>query len=296
MSSSLRSLPGQLVTHGSAAIQPCSFLGLALIILQSALCPAAADYDVGPEDVLEIRVADEPDLSGEYPVSEEGAIVYPLLGAVTVKGKQITEITTLIRTRLAADYLVSPQVAIYIKEYGSKKVTILGDVPSPGFYTLKKDRSVLSVLADAGLPLSEGDRKIIITRAPTGNKKAEPMVPIVLSLEKLQSPWHTTEEIVLSAGDRIFVKSDTEGKVFVQGKVKRPGTIVLRAGMTLMEAINQAGGMAEFGSLKGVRVVRESEEGADVLTLDLNAVLEGDRSNDIPLEDGDIIIVPRRWF
>jgi polysaccharide export outer membrane protein len=255
-----------------------------------------AGYDVGPEDILDIRVADEPELSGEYPVSEEGTIVYPLLGAVEVKGKEVTDITRMIREQLAADYLVSPQVVVYIKSYGSKKVAVLGDVPAPGFYTLKKDRSILSVLADAGLPLSGGDRKIIITRAPVATAGNEPMVPIVLSLEKLQSPWHTTEPVILSAGDRIYVKSDTEGKVFIQGKVKRPGTLELRAGMTLMEAINQAGGLAEFGSLKGVRVIRESKEGADVISVDLNAVLQGDRSNDIALEDGDIVIVPRRWF
>ncbi|MDA0322171.1 MAG: polysaccharide biosynthesis/export family protein [Verrucomicrobia bacterium] len=269
---------------------------VAIATLLLAPFAALAGYDVGPEDVLEIRVADEPGLSGEYPVSEEGTIVYPLLGALPVKGKEITEITSVIRERLGADYLVSPQVAIYIKSYGSKKVAVLGDVPSPGFYTLQKDRSILSVLADAGLPLSGGDRQIIITRAHSAEADAELRVPIVLSLEKLQSPWHTAEPVVLGAGDRVYVKSDTEGKVFVQGKVKRPGTLTLRAGMTLMEAINSAGGLAEFGSLKGVRVVRESKEGADVISVDLNAVLEGDRSNDVPLEDGDIIIVPRRWF
>jgi protein involved in polysaccharide export with SLBB domain len=78
--------------------------------------------------------------------------------------------------------------------------------------------------------------------------------------------------------------------------VKRPGVVALTDGLTAVEAINQAGGLAEFGSLKGIRVVRDSPNGSEVMTVDLTAVMDGDRSKDVDLQDGDIVVVPRRWF
>jgi polysaccharide biosynthesis/export protein len=264
-----------------------------------AATAGAGAYQVGPEDILEVQVGDEPRLSGDFTVSDEGSIVYPLLGAVAVSGKDVTAVAELIRSRLAADYLVAPQVAVYVKTYRSKKVAVLGDVPTPGIFILMKDSSLLSILSEAGVRLSDGDKTVIITRAAgeaPGATNQEAELPVVVKLDKLQSPWHDEAPIVLTDGDRVYVKADSAGKIFISGKVKRPGTVPMTPGMTLMEAINQAGGIAEFGSLKGIRVIRESHEGAEVLEIDVSAVLEGDRGKDIAMQDGDIVVVPRRWF
>jgi protein involved in polysaccharide export with SLBB domain len=188
-------------------------------------------------------------------------------------------------------------VVVYITEYASKKVAVLGEVPAPGFYVLKEKSTLLSLLSEAGLPLSGSGATIILTRSPdVETLSGEVPAPTVLNLRELVSPWQDQEPVRIEAGDRIFVRFGSGGKVIVSGKVKSPGVLPMSDGLTAIEAINRAGGLAEFGSLKGVRVVREGKTGSEVLTLDLTAVLEGDRSQDVELADGDIVIVPRRWF
>lgn len=267
------------------------------VLCAVVLCGVASGADlyvVGPGDELQIVVGEEEDLSGDFQVSDEGSIVYPLLGAVKVAGLDVPAIAELIRKRLAADYLVSPQVAVYIKQYGSKKVSVLGDVPQPGFFTLKADSSVLSLLSEAGQKLGGTDTTIIVTRGAGGAGPAS--APLVLKLEELLNPFHDQKPVQLRDRDRIFVKSGVGGKVIVSGKVKRPGVVALTEDMSVMEAINQAGGVADFGSLKGVRVVRETETGSEVIKVNLEAIIAGDGSQDVPVEDGDIVVVPRRWL
>lgn len=272
-----------------------SLVGLLCIAPRST---AAGSYAVGAGDTIEVHVGGEADLSGDYKVSDEGTIVFPLLGAVPVTGKPVSDIAEAIRARLAQDYLVSPQVAAYVSVYGSKKIAVLGDVPTPGFYVLRADSSVLSLLSEAGLRLADGDATIIITRnggrADGGDEDVPP--PVVVKLEKLLSPWLEENPVSLSGGERVFVRAGARGKVIVSGKVKRPGVIALSEGMTVMEAINKAGGLAEFASANRVRVVRESAAGSAVMDIDVSAIMNGERSKDVALQDGDIIVVPRRWF
>lgn len=273
---------------------------LLLILAGAALAVAARGegepYRVGPGDSLDIRVGGETELSGLFPVSPEGSIVYPLLGAVRVAGLDVPAIASLIRTRLDADFLVNPQVAVYVKEYNSQRIAVLGDVPSPGIFPLKADSTLLSVLAEAGLKLAGGETTIIVTRSPEAAGAALAEAPLVLKLDEVLNPWQEQAGVRLRDRDRIFVKSGAAGKVIVSGKVNRPGVIPLTEGMSVMEAINKAGGVAEFGSLKGVRVVRENKEGSEVMTVNLEDVIAGDRSKDILVQAGDIVVVPRRWF
>lgn len=255
---------------------------------------------MGPADLLHITVGNEPDLSGEFQVSAEGSIVYPLLGAVEVAGKTTPGIAEAIRTRLAADYLVSPQVAVYVREYRSKKVAVLGDVPNPGFYVLKADTSLLSLLAEAGVSLSGEDMTLMLRQgkpaAAARRDGREDNAPEILSLEKLLNPWQGQTDVELKHGDQIFVKAGGGGKVIVSGRVKSPGVISHSDGMTLLEAVNKAGGLSDYASAKAIRVVRETPNGSDVTEVNLHAVMGGDRSQDMVLKEGDVVIVPRRWF
>ena len=276
----------------------CVFFAMALgwAVLPLA---AASPYTLGSGDSIDVKVAGEAALSGAFKVSPEGTIVYPLLGSLSVTGRTITAVASLLRERLGKDYLVSPEVAVYVAEYGSKKVAILGDIPKSGWYVLKDDSTLLSLLSEAGLKLAEGDAVIIITRAgDSGPEKRgrEAMAPVTYKLERLLNPWQDQPPVELSDGDRIFVKSGSEGKVIMSGKVKTPGVIPLTDGMTAMEAINKAGGLADFGSLDGVRIVRDDPKGSEVIKLNLQAVMDGDRSKDLELKAGDIVVVPRRWF
>ena len=258
----------------------------------------ASDYNIGAGDRVEISVGGESDLSGEFEVSSEGTVIYPLLGAVALGGKTSAEVANLIRNGLGSTFLVNPQVTVYIRGYGSKRVAILGDVSAPGFYVLKERSSLLQMLSEAGLALGNTAATIIITRGAEGGvgDEAEAVAPTIIQLSQLLNPWHEGEAIVLRGGDRVFVRGLGGEKVIVSGKVKKPGSVPLMDGMTIMEAIEKAGGLSEFGSLKGIKLVRDTPEGSSVERVDLSGVLQGDKSNDVSLRNGDLLVVPRRWF
>jgi len=267
-----------------------------LLLAQCACADATQPYTLGVGDSIEVKVGGEADLSGVFRISGEGTIIYPLLGAVEVVGASVGQVARTLRDRLADGYLVSPQVAVYVSECASKRVMVLGDVPAPGFYFLKANSSLLSLLTDAGFLISNPNVSIVITHAEAAKSNGVPETPAVVDLGKVLNPWGEDPTLLPRDGDRIFVRSKEGGRIVVSGRVKTPGVIPLGAGITVLEAINQAGGMAEFSNPKGVRVLRETPDGSQVMKVDLAVVMDGDRSQDIALQDGDIVIVPRRWF
>src|SRR3972149_9632292 len=90
-----------------------------------------ADYRVGPGDVLEVEVYDDPDLSGLVTVQHGGEISFPLLGDVEVNGLTAREARGALTLLLAKDYLVDPQVAVRVKEHRSQWITLVGGAVGP---------------------------------------------------------------------------------------------------------------------------------------------------------------------
>ena len=135
---------------------------IGFIVLSLALCAMMVsvtnaqeektDYSVQPEDILEITVYEQPDLDVKARVTSKGEIAFPLLGKVEVVGLTISEVEDLITELLAADYLVNPQVQVFISEYRVKQISVLGSVKTPGKYDMYAERetTVLQAIAMAG--------------------------------------------------------------------------------------------------------------------------------------------------
>ncbi|OGS22973.1 MAG: hypothetical protein A2252_07365 [Elusimicrobia bacterium RIFOXYA2_FULL_39_19] len=103
-------------------------------------------------DLIEISVYQEADLTKLARVSQDGFITYPLIGKVKVDGYTVIEAEKVIADLLEKDFLVDPQVTIFIKEYHSKKVVIMGEVKNPGSYEFPQGRelTVLEAIALSG--------------------------------------------------------------------------------------------------------------------------------------------------
>ena len=112
--------------------------------------PGPIDVTLGTTDVFEVRVYGEADLSGTYRVDADGTIDFPLIGRLRVAGQVPSEVATLITGRLAQGYLKNPQVSILVKEYNSKKVTVIGQVQKPGTFPYLVRMSVVEVVSLAG--------------------------------------------------------------------------------------------------------------------------------------------------
>ncbi len=105
---------------------------------------------LGPGDVFEVRVFQEPDLSGVYRVAGDGTIYFPLCGTIGVAGLQSSDVGEELEHCLEVGYLKRPQVSIYVKEFNSKKVFVLGEVTRPGTFPYEDNMTIVQVITLAG--------------------------------------------------------------------------------------------------------------------------------------------------
>ena len=165
-----------------------------------------ADYIIGPEDVLDITVWKNADLSKTVQVRPDGRISLPLIGDVAAVGRTSDQLTQEIANRLKA-YMENPTVSIVVKEVNSYTIYVLGEVAKPGRYPLKSKTTLLQAitLASGFTPVASRN-KIVVFRF---GKDGEPMTKIKASYDDIVMRDGTNQNIELKPGDTIVVPSET---------------------------------------------------------------------------------------
>lgn len=126
---------------------------------------------IGPNDIFEVRVYHQPDLSSTYRVGPDGTIQFPLVGHLEVKGKTAAEVAAQIRDALSGDYLVDPQVSVFVKELNSQKISVFGEVSKPGTFTYVDGMNVIQAVTLAEGYTKDASRKAItVTRTINGQE------------------------------------------------------------------------------------------------------------------------------
>ncbi|MCB9780215.1 MAG: polysaccharide biosynthesis/export family protein [Alphaproteobacteria bacterium] len=241
---------------------------------------SAAGYKVGPRDVLDISVYGEEGLTGEVPVDDQGAIELPLLGSVHVGGLTTPEVASLLRGKLAAGFLVEPQVTVRIEAYGSQPIQVLGAVQKPGTYIVRGEARVLDMLSQAGGVSGDGVNEVRITRADAaGEVMVVPYLPLVARGEG---------NVRVAGGDVVFVP---ESLVYVMGEVGQPGSVAWREGLTVSRCIAASGGALSGANLGRVWILRNEER----IRVNVRRILRG-KEEDIPVQTGDQIFVQTSVF
>lgn len=110
----------------------------------------APEERLGIDDVFEVRVFAEPDLSGAYRISADGTIDFPLVGRLSVAGMRSGDIQELLTTKLKDGYLKNPQVSLMVKEWNSRKVSVIGQVQKPGAVAYFPNMTIVDAIAAAG--------------------------------------------------------------------------------------------------------------------------------------------------
>ncbi|MFO0680987.1 MAG: polysaccharide biosynthesis/export family protein [Sandaracinus sp.] len=155
---------------------------------------------LGTGDVFDVRVFGEEDLSADYRVAQDGTIDFPLIGRIEVAGLEPGAVATLIQTRLReGQYFVQPHVSVVVREYNSKRVSVLGAVRNPGSYPVRSGMGVVEAIGLAGGFTALANRDgTTITRSTSGeiHRYAAPIDRITDGQE---------EDIPLRAGDIIRV-------------------------------------------------------------------------------------------
>ena len=154
--------PAPRETVGSTGTTPATTPAVApATTTAAAAAPAAAravdavavdpnDYRIGPEDVLDINVWKNPELSRErVPVRPDGKISHPLINDIEVAGLTTSQVKAEVTQRLAR-FIENPEVAVVVREIHSPKVSVSGNVRMPGYFEVKTpDVTVLDMLARA---------------------------------------------------------------------------------------------------------------------------------------------------
>lgn len=256
-----------------------------LLITALHLCPTqswAGEYLVGSGDVLAISVYDNDDLTTKVRVSTSGTIVMPLLGQVEVQGGTVNAITDKITGLLADGYLVNPQVNIFIEEYRSKKVVILGSVRTPGLIKLSGPTNFLELVSQAGgLEKDAGDTATIQRKESEGDTTSV----IVVDLLALIKKGDLSQNIQIQDGDTVFISKT--GMCFITGQVRNAGTFSCGNGTTVLRLVALAGGFTGKASKSSIRIVRIVDNEKTVFKdVDLYTALR----------DNDVVVVPESFF
>lgn len=157
------------------------------------------DNTLGPGDVFEIRVFPRPELGGEFTVNADGSISFPLLGSVVVAGKAPAQVEIDLRDQLADGYLKNPTVTVVVKEYRSKKVSVLGEVRNPGTLPFVDGMTIVEAVARAGGFTAMARKNAVTVTRQNDGKKVTYTVPVE-SISKGSAP-----DFPMRPGDVVLV-------------------------------------------------------------------------------------------
>ena len=259
------------------------------------------EYKVGPDDVLEISVfeweANDQTKLLQLRVSETGIISLPTVGALHVEGKSVQEIQRAIEKALVKQgVLQEPRVGVWVNEFRSRQISVIGAVHQPGSYAIHQNVStLLDIVALAGGPLDIAGDVAYVTRAGGGDKAP---TRIQIDLDELLRKGDPNLNPVLGAGDVVFIPKAP--LVYVYGAVRQAGGFTFRKKLRVLESLALAGGLTDMASKSDATLIRRSENGGDRVYLVDIARIEAGKDPNIFLRDGDVLRVqesaPKRFF
>lgn len=246
--------------------------------------PAHAEqpYTLVPGDIIKITVFKNTDLSIDARVSEAGAISYPLIGSVPLAGLSLPAAERKIADMLKeGGFVLNPQVSILLTQAFGNLVSVLGEVKTPGRFSIEAAGGHLSgMLAAAGGILDTGGDTVIV-QGLRGGKPFRREIDIV----KIFAGGNTADDIEILGGDTLFV--GRAPLFYIYGQVQKPGQVRLERGMTVMQALASGGGVTGKGTSRGIVRHRRDAGGK---------VKEESVSLDDDVHDQDVIYVKESLF
>ena len=254
----------------------------------------AREYRIGAKDLLEISVFGLDEMSQTVRVSEKGKITLPLLGEIEVEELTKAELERKLGQLLEKKYLQNPQVTVFIREYQSKKVYILGAVGKPGSYKLLGRQTVLQLISDAGGLIENAGDEIIVIR----QRKDGPSKTLRILIDDLILKGDARLNIPLEPNDIVNIPVDKTVFIYVFGQVRKPGALnVKKLNIpTLLQVIAQAGGFSERASKRRVIITRIDKDGKEKkIKVNVKDIIKG-KKKDIQLKENDVVYVPETIF
>lgn len=249
----------------------------------AANMPVPPNYLIGPGDTLALSVWSRnfEQVNQSLTVSPEGFVVLPQIGRVTASGKTLEQL----RQELLQAYtklFIEPTVTLVVSEQRTVDIYVTGDAARPGKYTLSGMATVLTALYAA-----QGPSPIGSFRSLKLNRAAGPVVDI--DLYEYLLTGRRDKDLVLAPGDSLFVPT-VQGEVGLAGELRRPGRYEMKEPLSVVKAIELAGGLKPSAYTPMAGLWRSNERGRWELT---QISLADPNSADMQqtLRDGDLLLV-----
>ena len=250
------------------------------------------NYRINVGDTITISVLNHPEFSMGAQVLPDGTIAYPILGKIKVVGRTRDEIGAEIANGLKKkNQLIKPFVTVNVTQRESREITVLGAVRGAGKLALKDDWTVLDALGAAGGVGASGasstDRYEFYTAQLFRDAQ---VIPLNLASVFANKP---DANILLRNGDKIYVsvKPRSEITITVIGEIANGhgGTVELPKDRSILTVLNDLGGVSENAALSKSTILRKGVS----IKLDLRGFKKGRIENDMLLEGGDVLTIPR---
>lgn len=278
-----------------AALAFIFFLSLALQAQPAS--GEEGDYQIGPEDELEVSVWQAKELGGEVTVSAAGMISLPLVGSIRAAGLTPAELSDRLTDAFSIYKRDIARVAVRVLVYNSRAVFVIGQVATPGKYPFEEIPDVWDAIREAGGPLQDAFLgEVRVVRGDEGGRKA-----IRVNLDAYLA-GEETELPQLRPGDTIVVPKSAmpgfdalaEDVIYLEGEVATPGSYSLGPASDVLSAILLAGGFGPNADRSRVSLVRRAPGATIVRTIDVRKFQEdGELDSNPRVQAGDWISVPQ---
>lgn len=248
-------------------------------------------YLIGPGDVLSIVVWKRPALTGKHVVGPHGLITLPMIGVFKIGGLSRNDAAKAIKKRYLK-YYDDPMVTVGIEEYKNNKVFVLGRVSNPGVIHFDGAITLMEALSMAG-GLPTQDTSVFLSKCYIVRGRDQ---IIWVDLLRLLQKADMRTNVRLANNDIVYIPDSMDAAVFVMGEVEKPGSVAIQTTeLTLLDAINLAGGPTEDANIEEIRLIRKvrGQEGVKIVNLD-TILAKGDFSQNYLLKDNDIVYIPRK--
>ena len=264
----------------------------AFFLLGSLAMPCFAQQEsllIGPGDLIQVNVMDTPEMEQQVRVTDDGNVPLAYIGSVHVAGQTPATAATMIEGALIAKHVMhKPQVTVRMMEVATQDVSVLGQVHTPGTYSITTPQTILKVLSLAGGLTDGADRNVTVKRGKSGEQ-----LRYYVSNNAEQA---LSDVVMVYPGDTVLVARAP--MVYVMGDVNRPGGYVIAsndARLSVLQVVAMAGSANKTAMQSRVRLIRTTEHGEVELPVHLDAIEKGKRP-DIMLQPNDIVYVPFSWM
>jgi polysaccharide export outer membrane protein len=268
----------------------------------TAPAPAPSTYLLGPDDLIVIQGLEMEEIVNKpYRIDPDGYISVPMLGKIKAGGMTVGDFETQLN-QTASKYVRNPQLVASVTEFHSQPISVVGAVNLPGAQQLQGKKTLMQVISMVGGFRTDAGNRLSIARElqwgviPLPNATTDPSGKysiVEISISELLQGRHPQLNILIMPNDVITVH--VAETVYVVGDVHKPGGFVLgeHKNMTVLQAVAMAEGIYGTSDSKHSRIIHHAADGSvrSETPVNVKMILSG-KSEDLPLDGGDILFVP----